>query len=229
MNDREEYLRKWKARRTQLADQTYLNYIEVMSNFIYMSMDAKITNDILTRPRLPEIIVSPFATNNTTEKQHKAIYIRKSELDRLATRDTYEDAYYAIIQTPFRCSFIQEAYFAMFASVYIMQRMKIIHVGGVDVTENEIQSKLLSISISARKSIMNALDILWKEVINSTAIYACLDTHRERTEALLIKIVNNWIFEPFYGNGTFAFDNDDVGFVLSRIDPSIFNVITYIK
>jgi hypothetical protein len=191
-------------------------------------MDAKITNDLSSKNRIPIIIVSPYATNNTTDRTHGAIYTHKSELGKLAARDAYEQAYHMIINNPFRCTALQETYFAMFAAVYLLFHSKIINIKGTNMAERDTQTKLLSIGMLARKAIMNSVDILWREVIPPDMIYSCMGTHRYKLENLLIQIIKDWILEPFYTNGTFAIEKYDANNFINKIDSSeLFKHIQY--
>jgi hypothetical protein len=217
----------YNYRRAYMTNKIYLEYIETMTNFVYMLMDSKITADLHSKLKVPNIIISPYIKNTAAERNHKAIFIYKGELNKIIARESYSEAYDAIVNTPYKCDYMQEAYFAMFLSVYMLCHTRIINIYSIDFAKTTIQTKLLTISLSARKAIANAIGSIWSELLPPDIIYSCMSTSREKLEKLMVQLVVDWIIEPFYTGGTYSNNGIPASFSSTANSEMLFKHIKY--
>jgi hypothetical protein len=196
----------WKRERQRRANILWNNYIENAATTVFTLMDAKIANDIAESHKLPEIIISPFATNNTTEKKHGAIYIRKSQVNRFIARTLYSDAYSMIINRPFRCTRIQEAYFALFASIFALAHSNTKIIGATGYAFSDEQARIFNISQAGRQAIMHAVNDCFKERFSEIMLlgFQDKDDFRIRAADILLNALKLDILETFYLDGTFG-------------------------
>jgi len=205
-----EYVRKRMEILHSQQAKLWEQYVTAASNAIYMLMDRKITRDVSEYQHLEPVIISPYANNNLEDSKHGAIYINPIQLRRNVVSSTFEERYNKVIHTPFKCSFIQEAYYAVFCSAFALLKLTG-YSSGTKLQDN--QNKALVFSMYARKAIFNAVhESFMIASCPMVMYYALYDadgdpetdlTKREIAENVLISDMEMMI-NPLYVDGTYG-------------------------
>jgi hypothetical protein len=153
-------------------------------------MDSKIAIDIMCAQQIPNIIMSPYSGIEQPHVYSFAVCIHRVTMDKLSIRDNFDATYTKYVTNPYPCSYIQELYFALVASNYILYRKQPI------INKRRICGQALA------RNAYNAAMHLAMECINHLTLLPYDTANNDR--------LNHWIeyefIYPLYRYGTFGID-----------------------